>query len=116
MAWTLLGQVPIGYQWARFGPLITGDAILKLEHTTSYESFPGKAYALLGCWFPAADIRGLYHRSYPYGPHADLVISTVPQAMVNAGLDARYLELKHDLWARIQADANWEVNVYQWSQ
>ena len=114
MVWQLVGDTPIGYEWARIGAPITGDLILKVEHSTSYASFPGKAYALIASYIPDLDIRGVYSRSYPYGSNADLILSPLPKELLAAGIRQRYVEIKHDLYARIQADANWRVKVYRW--
>lgn len=114
MAWQLFGDVKIGYEWVRIASPITGDIILKIEHSTSYASFPGKAYALIASYIPELNIRGIYHRSYPYGPDADLVLSALPKELLSAGIRQRYVEIKHDLYARVQADANWRLRIYRW--
>ncbi|MEL7354056.1 MAG: hypothetical protein AAFN38_21720 [Cyanobacteria bacterium J06560_5] len=114
MSWQLIGDLKIGYEWSRLAGLITGDIILKVEHSTSYASFPGKAYALFAGYIPALGLRGSYSRSYPYGPNADLVLLPLPKELLATGIQERYVELKHDLYERIQADANWRVKIYRW--
>ena len=114
MGWQLLGDVAVGWQWADINVRIEGDVALKLEHSYSYASFPGKAYAILSSTNEAGD-RALYHRSYPSGD-ADIIASEVPAVLVPVGFDRRYLSIKRNLFARVQDDANWRVKVYRWAE
>lgn len=113
MSWQLLGAVAVGYEWVVLPTVISGDVAIKVEHSYSYATFPGKAYLLLSATNERGE-RALYHRSYPYGDEADIFLYDVPGPLIAVGFGARYINVKHNLYARFQSDANWQASIFVW--
>lgn len=113
MPWDLLGDVPVRLDAAeQVGPLI-GDELIKVEHTYDFASFPGTGYALISDLY-SNDEQLEFIRSYPYKDRSRIYALEIPQVMKDAGWLLRYLLIRRNRRARVDADANWRVKIYVW--
>ena len=114
MSWELIADVEPGFEWRTLETPLIGEQTLRVEQDWSYAGpFPGKAYATIAQQFPDDSLYG-FRRFYPYR-NPRLFTSTIPDFLETAGWSVYRLRVKHNLYARYQADANWRFRIYQWT-
>lgn len=114
MSWENYGVFNVTGQSSSSGQFLVGNQILRIQQSwnPTYPEFPGRATLLvqiflnIGYWktfslYPSRDVR-LLEIEYP------LIFQ---QALFTIGT----IEVKHNVFARIQADAGWTVNIDYWA-
>lgn len=111
--WDLIGEKPVGFDWVLFdGPLI-GDELIKIEHVFNGVSFPGRGYALLSNIY-ANDEQDVFIKSYPKKTGSRIYEIKVPEPLKVANYELHHLMVKHNLYAQVDADADWKIRAYVW--
>ena len=114
MSWVLLSEEPVGFEWRQFDGSLVGNELIKIEHVFNGASFPGLGYAVLSNVY-ANDERDVFIRSYPHKGDPRLYEIKVPEAFEAASYTLHHLQVKRNLYARVDADANWRIRAYLWS-
>lgn len=113
MSWDLIGDVPVTFEGQFLEVPVIGDALIKIEHTFDYASFPGLGYALFSSRY-YNDVVADFFRSYPRKNEARLHVLELADVQKESGWLLRDLFVRRSTRARVQADANWRVKVYEW--
>lgn len=108
-----MGEEAVGFEWRQFDGSLIGDEVIKVEHDFDYASFPGLGYAVLSNVY-ANDERDIFLKSYPHKGDARIYELKVPQRLIDSNYLLHHLQIKRNLRARVQADANWRVKAYIW--
>lgn len=108
-----MGEERVGFEWRQFDVPLIGNEVIKIEHSFDYASFPGLGYAILSNIY-ANDERDIFFRSYPYKDGSRIYELDVPQRLIESSYQLHFLQVKRNLYARVQADANWRVKAYLW--
>lgn len=113
MSWDLMSEELVGFEWRQFDDSLIGDEVIKVEHSFDYEKFPGIGYAVLSNVYANGE-RDIFLRSYPHKADSRIYELKVPQRLIASNYLLHHLQIKRNLYARVQADANWRVKAYIW--
>lgn len=113
MAWELMGEEPVGFDWRTFDIPMIGDELIKIEHYFNGATFPGTGYAVLSNLY-ANDERDVFYRSYPKKDSERIYEINVPIQFQLSSYLLHQLQVKRNQYARVDADADWRVRAYLW--
>lgn len=113
MTWDLMGEELVGFEWRQFDAPMIGNEVIKIEHSYDYASFPGFGHAVLSNIYVNNE-RDLFFRSYPYKDNARIYELDVPERLYEANYLLHFLQVRRNIRAKVQANANWRVRAYLW--
>lgn len=113
MSWQSLGQVAPTNDWQSL-PVDSVGAVrlFKVIHTFNGD-YVGSAHATIASYFPSEG-RCLFIKSYP-SKTATILAYPLPDAFLEAGLAVRTLQIRQNLFGRVYASANWQIEVQEWN-
>ena len=113
MTWDLIGDVAVGFDAEPLDQPLIGDALIKVEHSFDYATFPGLGYALLTTRY-YNEVEGETLRLYPVKNSARIYSMELSAIQKESGWLLRDLFIRKTVRTRVQADANWRIKVYEW--
>lgn len=112
MPWDLIGDVPVTFEGIQLGTPLIGDSLIKVEHTFDFADFPGVGYAVISDLY-SDGVVGQFIRSYPYR-NSRIYPLELLEVQKNAGWIVRFLVVKRSRFARVDANVNWRIKIYEW--
>ncbi len=113
MSWNLIGDVPVGFENEPLDQPLIGDALIKVTHSYSYAAFPGIAKAILSSRY-YNEVEGASLTLYPDKTTARIYSLELSDIQKESGWMLRDLFIRQTVRSRVQADANWRIQVYEW--
>jgi hypothetical protein len=113
MTWVFLGEKPVNFDEEIFETPLIGDELIRVEHVFNGATFPGLGYAQFSNIYNDGE-RGFFRRSYPTKVLDRVYNIDIPEAFEDSDYVVHRLAVKRNLYARVQADANWRVRVFVW--
>ena len=108
MSWDLMSEEFVEFEWREFGDSLIGDEVIKIEHYFDYDRFPGLGYAVLSNVYANGE-RDVFIKSYPHKGDARIYELKVPQRLIDSNYLLHHLQVKRNLRAQVQANANWRI-------
>jgi hypothetical protein len=113
MTWIFLGEKPVDFEEQVFETPLIGDELIRVEHVFTGATFPGLGYAQLSNIYDDGE-RGFFRRSYPTKTNDRVYDINIPEAFEDSDYVVHRLAVKRNLYARVQATANWRIRVFVW--
>ena len=113
MVWIELGTIePQLLNWQRYPTLVTGGELFRVRQSWVGD-WPGTGHLQLSSVYDGAGRYGF--RRVGSDTEDRLVVMPVPEELILAGLNSRYIEIKLSYSARVYENANWQVSVDKWT-
>lgn len=109
--WEEIGVVEPSYDWQQIGAPAVDKGLYRLRQQWVGE-WPGKGVLQLSFLYSGAGRNGFF--KLPSDRQPIVLASQVPPELIAAGLTERQLSMRLNLYARVNAGANWTVSVDRW--
>ncbi|MEO0538385.1 MAG: hypothetical protein AAF215_31545 [Cyanobacteria bacterium P01_A01_bin.123] len=110
MPWLELGTLTPGYDWTAFPTPVGESELFRL--TQDYTPPLGRAYLIFAARFYPGSL-SLFNRAYP-SEDDTIIYMPVPDVFDRPGYLFRDIMLKHNLFGRVFASAEWRVTLEAW--
>lgn len=111
MSWALLGTIEPGLEWEELSTNAQGGDIFRLIQSWG-GNWPGTAHLNISFKYGNHGRFG-FNKAYP-DREPILLICPIAEPLISVGFINRSIAIRHNLYARLYAEANWQVVVEQW--
>lgn len=113
MSWEILDTLTPTFETQQISGFFIGPESIRIEHFFNGEIFPGLAYVVIQNKLTNEET-SFIRRSYPIKNFQRVYEINIPISLLESGYILYQLEIRVNVRARIDINANWQIQIARW--